>query len=286
MNSAAKKNGPVIRKVSQLTEGLPATDGAGVRMTRIVGTPQTDYIDPFLLFDVFETDNPDDYIAGFPPHPHRGFETVTYMLAGQMRHKDNAGNEGVIRAGGVQWMTAGRGIVHSEMPEQQDGLMWGTQLWVNLPREQKMTEPEYQEFDASDIPKESREGGGIIGVVAGNTSLGTEGVVRGRAVQPLYFDVTLPAEKEFSEPVPASHQVFIFVIDGSVLIGNEQVGARTMAILGDGTDVHIVNQDRESRFLMVAGRQLHEPVSRGGPFVMNTADEIRQAFDDYRSGRF
>ena len=156
----------------QTTDGVPASDGAGVRMTRVIGNSQFDHIDPFLLLDVFKSDNPDDYIAGFPSHPHRGFETVTYMFAGQMRHKDNAGNEGVIEAGGVQWMTAGRGIVHSEMPEQQDGLMWGTQLWVNLPASDKMTEPGYQEFAAADIPQEERAGDVSVRVIAGTTGNG------------------------------------------------------------------------------------------------------------------
>jgi redox-sensitive bicupin YhaK (pirin superfamily) len=281
-NSAETETRPVL----QITKGLPATDGAGVRMTRIIGTSELDHVDPFLLFDVFETENPDDYIAGFPPHPHRGFETVTYMLAGQMRHKDNAGNEGVIKSGGVQWMTAGRGIIHSEIPEQQDGLMWGTQLWVNLPGEQKMTEPDYQEYDASDIPVEDREDGGKVKVVAGTSSLGTAGPVQGRAVEPLYLDVSLPPGTAFSEPLPVSHQVFVFVIEGSLRIGEQRVAARTMAILGSGTHVSLASADENSRFLMVAGRELSEPIARGGPFVMNTKEEIRQAFNDYKSGRF
>jgi redox-sensitive bicupin YhaK (pirin superfamily) len=278
--------GTGLRRISLTTAGMPATEGAGVNLTRLIGTPQIDHIDPFLLFDVFETDNPDDYIAGFPPHPHRGFETVTYMLAGQMRHKDNAGNEGVIRSGGVQWMTAGRGIVHSEMPEQQNGMMWGTQLWVNLPSEQKMTAPGYQEFDASAIPEETLHNGGIVRIIAGTTSTGKRGAVNGRAVDARYFDVSLPANALFREVIPASHQVFIFVIEGTLSICDEVVSDREMAILGSGSELEVVSRNLGARFLLIAGRQLNEPIARGGPFVMNTREEVRQAFDDYRSGRF
>lgn len=274
------------RKITATTSGTPATDGAGVSMTRIIGTTELDHVDPFLLFDVFESDNPDDYIAGFPSHPHRGFETVTYMLAGQMRHKDNAGNEGVIGAGGVQWMTAGRGIVHSEMPEQQEGLMWGTQLWVNLPKEQKMQSPGYQEYSQADIPLETRENGTLVRVIAGTTSAGTVGAVKNRAVDPVYLDVSLPAKTSFNQLVPASHQSFVFVIEGSVGIEGTELAARTMGILGDGTEVAATAGDNGSRFLLVAGREIREPIVRAGPFVMNTAAEIRQAFVDYQGGHF
>jgi redox-sensitive bicupin YhaK (pirin superfamily) len=250
-------------------------------MTRIIGTPALDHIDPFLLFDVFESDNPDDYLAGFPPHPHRGFETVTYMIAGQMRHRDNAGNEGVIRAGGVQWMTAGRGIIHSEMPEQEKGLMWGTQLWVNLPQQDKMTAPAYQEFSADDIPAERREGDVQIRVIAGKS-----GAVSDRPTEPIYLDVTLPPNAEFSEEVPATHSAFLFVIDGSVRIGDEEIPSRTLAILGDGASVAVEAGGDASRFLLIAGRKLDEPIARAGPFVMNTQSELKQAIADYQSGRF
>ena len=192
---------PEIREIVTTTPGMPATDGAGVRMTRIIGTPQLDMLDPFLLLDCFESDRPEDYIGGFPSHPHRGFETVTYLLAGRMRHKDNAGNEGVIEPGGVQWMTAGRGIVHSEMPEQEDGLLRGFQLWVNLPAEAKMTAPGYQEYPPSGVPLEERADGTQVRVVAGATSEGTRGVVRNNWVQPTYLDVTLPAGADFDQPV-------------------------------------------------------------------------------------
>lgn len=270
-----------LRQVILTTMGVPTTDGAGVNMTRIIGTPELDHLDPFLLFDVFESDNPDDYIAGFPPHPHRGFETVTYMLAGQMRHRDNAGNEGVIRAGGVQWMTAGRGIIHSEMPEQEDGLMWGTQLWVNLPQRDKMTAPAYREFTAAEIPLERRDGNIEIRAIAGKS-----GAVVDRPTEPIYLDVTLPANTAFSEDVPKTHNAFVFVLDGSLWIEGLELQSRTMAILGDGTRVFAETKDLASRFLLVAGLKLDEPIARGGPFVMNTQTELKQAIDDYQSGRF
>jgi redox-sensitive bicupin YhaK (pirin superfamily) len=275
-----------IRTVSLTTAGTPATDGAGVRLTRLIGTAELDHVDPFLLFDVFRTDNPDDHIAGFPPHPHRGFETVTYMLAGQMRHKDNAGNEGVIRAGGVQWMTAGRGIIHSEMPEQQNGLMWGTQLWVNLPGTQKMTDPGYEEFDAAAIPVETRANACRVKVIAGTTSAGTRGALTERSVDPLYLDVELSAEQRFREPVPASHQAFVFVVKGCLVIGGQIVAAGMLAVLAGGSLVDVASGDQDSHFLLIAGRELNEPVARAGPVVMSTQDELRRAFDDYRGGRF
>jgi redox-sensitive bicupin YhaK (pirin superfamily) len=189
---------PEVREIAATTPGMPASDGAGVRMTRIIGTPELNLLDPFLLLDCFESDRPQDYIGGFPSHPHRGFETVTYLLAGRMRHKDNAGNEGVIEPGGVQWMTAGRGIVHSEMPEQEDGLLRGFQLWVNLPARAKMTAPGYQEYPPSGVPLEEREDGTRVRVIAGATSEGTRGVVRNDWVKPTYLDVELPAGAEFS----------------------------------------------------------------------------------------
>ncbi len=269
------------RHVVDTTGGIPATDGAGVRMTRIIGTPMLDHVDPFLLFDVFESDDPDDYIAGFPPHPHRGFETVTYMLAGQMRHRDNAGNEGVIRAGGVQWMTAGRGIIHSEMPEQEDGLMWGTQLWVNLPQADKMTDPAYQEFAAADIPLEIREGGIEVRTIAGNS-----GAVSDRPTEPIYLDVKLPADAAFSQLVPATHNAFLFVVEGSVRVAEREIPARTLAMLGDGDSLVVSGETAVSRFLLIAGKRLDEPIARAGPFVMNTQAEIKQAIADYQSGRF
>ena len=280
------ESGTNLRGVSRITSGVPATDGAGVHMTRMIGTSEIDQIDPFLLLDVFQTENPDDYIAGFPAHPHRGFETVTYMFAGKMRHKDNAGNEGVIEAGGVQWMTAGRGIVHSEMPQQEDGLMWGTQLWVNLPKTEKMTAPAYQEFVADQLPTETQSEGVEVAVIAGETTQGTQGAVTGRPTRPIYLDVRLQGERTFAESVPSTFNAFILVIEGSISVASTEIEAGNMAILGDGDAVEVSGLSENNRFLLIAGQAINEPIARGGPFVMNTQDEVRQAFADYQSGNF
>lgn len=276
----------IFRSALDITAGMAASDGAGVRMMRMIGTPRLDMVDPFLLFDVFRSDDPDDYIAGFPAHPHRGFETVTYMFAGRMRHRDNAGHEGVIEPGGVQWMTAGRGIIHSEMPEQERGLMWGTQLWINLPAGEKMCAPAYDEFGADEIPTESRDGGVQLAVIAGTTAGGTRGPVSDRPTEPLYLDVSLPAGGRFEEPVPEMHNGFVFVVEGRVGIDGGHVDEGELAVLGDGSSVRIDGEATTSRLLLIAARALKEPVARGGPFVMNTQEELRQAFVDYQSGRF
>lgn len=279
-------DGGTPRELLMLTPGIPASDGAGVRLTRIIGSPELNMIDPILLLDCFESDDPDDYIAGFPDHPHRGFETVTYILDGRMRHKDNAGHEGVIGPGGVQWMTAGRGIVHSEMPEQEDGLLKGFQLWINLPAAEKMTEPGYQEFDAADIPSETLDNGGTVTVIAGTTNQGTVGPARRPATDPLYIDVELPGDGTFEQRIPISHQAVIYVLDGSAHIGTQPIASKTLGVLSEGDFVR-VDADREgARFLLIAGRRLNEPVARGGPFVMNTKQEVLQAFNDYQNNRF
>jgi len=266
---------------------MPASDGDGVRMTRIIGTPELNMLDPFLLLDAFGSDQPQDYIGGFPSHPHRGFETVTYLLAGRMRHKDNAGNEGVIEPGGVQWMTAGRGIVHSEMPEQENGLLMGFQLWVNLPARAKMTAPGYQEYPPSGVPLERRDNGTQVRVVAGTTEAGTVGAVKNEWVRPTYLDVTLPAGLEFEQSVGPDDNSFIYLIEGDLQVGEQHkpLGPRTLGILGRGARVHVNTADG-ARFLLVSAQPLNEPVARGGPFVMNTREEIVQAFDDYRHNRF
>jgi len=280
------------RSVARLVKGTPASDGAGVKLTRIIGSPELDMLDPFLLLDYFESDNPDDCIGGFPSHPHRGFETVTYLLAGRMRHEDNKGHAGVIEAGGVQWMTAGRGIVHSEMPEQEDGLLSGFQLWVNLPAEHKMTEPRYREFDVVSIPTEQRDGGVEVRVITGTTSIGTNGPVTDVLTQPLYLDVTLPLGAEFIEPIPESHGAFIYVINGEAIVGDDNradhtsVTQKILAMLNDGEQVHLRSHKDDTRFLLIAGKILNEPVARGGPFVMNTKAEVMQTFRDYQEGRF
>ncbi len=277
-----------VRELAVQTPGIPASDGDGVRLTRIVGSPEIDMVDPFLLLDSFESDQPGDYIGGFPDHPHRGFETVTYLLAGRMRHKDSTGHEGVIEPGGVQWMTAGRGIVHSEMPEQENGLLSGFQLWVNLPASEKMTAPAYQEFPASEIATETLIDGQTLKVIAGITDQGTEGPVKNPHTDPLYLDVHLDPGKTFQQRVPESHGCFMYVIEGAVHVGEEnaELPARTLGVLGDGNRIEVSSGDKGSRFLVVAGKRLNEPVARGGPFVMNTREEVLQAFEDYQQGKF
>lgn len=278
-----------IRKVEKISRGIAATDGAGVELTRVIGSRELNMLDPFLLLDVFRSDDPNDYIAGFPPHPHRGFETVTYLLNGRMRHKDNQGHEGVIEPGGIQWMTAGKGIVHSEMPEQENGLLEGFQLWINLPASHKMVQPEYQEYDAGKIPVEKREGVEVR-VITGRTNLGANGPVSQPLTEPLYLDVSMTDESSYQENVPADHNVFVFVFKGAIRIqhANDEwmaVATDELAVLGAGDTVSI-EADKAARFLLVAGKPLGEPVARGGPFVMNSQDEIMQAFEDYRSGNF
>ena len=275
------------RELLQTTSGIAASDGDGVKLTRIIGSQELNVLDPFLLLDAFESDNPHDYIGGFPSHPHRGFETVTYLLAGRMRHKDNAGNEGVIEPGGVQWMTAGKGIVHSEMPEQENGLLMGFQLWVNLPAAAKMSEPAYQEFSPDRVPLEQRQNGTLVRVISGTTSEGTRGPVQNSYVKPTYMDVTLPAGADFKQVVGASDNAFIFVTEGNLLIGDsrQHLGHRELGILGEGDQI-TVSANAAVRFLLVAGQPLNEPIARGGPFVMNTKAEVMQAFTDYQNGQF
>jgi redox-sensitive bicupin YhaK (pirin superfamily) len=281
-----------LRPVLRTLKGVPTSDGAGVALTRIIGSPELEMLDPFLLLDEFRSDRPGDYIAGFPDHPHRGFETVTYLLAGRMRHEDNQGHAGVIEAGGIQWMTAGRGIVHSEMPEQEDGLLWGFQLWVNLPADEKWVAPGYQEFPAAAIPTEKRKAGAVVRVIAGETAEGTAGPVTGVSTQPLYLDVTLGPGGVLAEPLPLSHNAFLYVFEGAVNVitgqkdGDAQIEAGNLAVLGAGQRVHIVGDGAHNRFLLVAGKQLNEPVARAGPFVMNTRQEVMDAFQDFREGRF
>jgi len=275
------------RELLVTTAGVAATDGDGVKMTRIIGSHELNTLDPFLLLDSFESDQPDDYIGGFPSHPHRGFETVTYLLAGRMRHKDSAGNEGVIEPGGVQWMTAGKGIVHSEMPEQDNGLLMGFQLWVNLPASAKMSEPAYQEFAPASVPLEQRDNGTLVRVISGTTSKGTRGPIENNFVHPTYMDVTLPAGENFEQVVGTSDNAFIFVIEGELTVGHarQALRYRELGILGEGDQI-TVTAGAAARFLLVAGQPLNEPIARGGPFVMNTKAEVMQAFTDYQSGQF
>lgn len=275
------------REIRQIINGNRVSDGAGVQLTRIIGSPQLNMLDPFLLFDAFGSDQPQDYLAGFPPHPHRGFETVTYMLEGRMRHEDSVGNAGIIETGGVQWMTAGRGIIHSEMPEQKEGLLAGFQLWVNLPASAKMTAPHYQERQASEIPVERHEDGTQINVIAGETAQGTRGVIDNDYVDPLYLHIKAPAGKVFTQPVNQTDNSFLYVLAGQLQVGDKQhlLGAGQLAVLKAGEQVK-VHLKEESDFLLVSGQPLNEPIARGGPFVMNTREQVEQAFDDYKQGRF
>jgi quercetin 2,3-dioxygenase len=275
------------RTVLRTTRGIQTSDGAGVRLRRLMGGGSgLPSIDPFLLLDHFDTPRAQDYVAGFPDHPHRGFETVTYMLAGRMRHRDNHGGEGVIEAGGIQWMTAGRGLVHSEMPEQTEGRMRGFQLWVNLPAASKMVAPAYQEHPAAAIPVEQREGGVRVKVIAGATSQGTRGPVTADATDARYFDVELPAGAQFDEPLPAEHAAFIVVYEGGVEVQGAPVDALALAQLGAGDALQVRAKDEGARLLVIAGRPLAEPVAWMGPFVMTTQAELAQAVEDYQAGRF
>jgi len=264
---------------------MATSDGAGVSLTRVIGTQQLSYLDPFLMLDEFGSDKPGDYIAGFPSHPHRGFETVTYMLDGRMRHKDNHGNEGLMTAGSVQWMTAGRGIVHSEMPEQEEGLMRGFQLWVNLPAKDKMGQPRYQEFSADRIPEVSPSHGVAVKVIAGHVG-DVAGPVQQPATAPLYLDISIEAGASFEQAIASGHNAFAYVYEGEVSVGVESVGKGELIVLGVGDAVAVTGKAAKSRLILVAGKPIGEPVARYGPFVMNTQAEIMQAVQDYQSGRF
>ncbi|HEV2703122.1 MAG TPA: pirin family protein [Steroidobacteraceae bacterium] len=277
------------RQVVKQIRGMPTSDGAGVKLTRVIGQPALQDLDPFLLLDEFGTDHPGDYIAGFPAHPHRGFETVTYMLDGRMRHQDNHGHEGVLVPGAVQWMTAGRGIVHSEMPEQQEGRMRGFQLWLNLPAQAKMIEPAYQELGPERIPLASPARGVQVKVIAGKVA-GVTGPVVQPATDPTYLDVELDPQASLVHTLPPGHSAFVYVFEGALTVGTGAAAAHlaqhTLAVLGDGAEVRLRAADLAARAILVAGRPLREPVARYGPFVMNTQDELRQAYEDYRNGRF
>lgn len=281
-----------LRGIKQIFKGQKTSDGDGVQLSRIIGTSHLNHLDPFLLLDAFGSNKPQDYIGGFPSHPHRGFETVTYMLAGKMRHKDNTGNEGVIEAGGVQWMTAGKGIIHSEMPEQEQGLLAGFQLWVNLPAAHKMDEPKYQEYSKKQISTEIRDENCTILVIAGETKNGIKGVIKNDWVHPIYWDVHLEHGGRIVENIPAGHNAFIYVYEGSISVESlnqegikkEVVLKGELAVLHDGNELTIM-ANNSSRFLLIAGKPIGENIERAGPFVMNTKNEIQQAFNDYRLGR-
>ena len=286
MSKSTEKN--TTRELTRIYQGQPASDGDGVKLTRLIGNQSLNMLDPFLLLDFFESEQANDYIGGFPDHPHRGFETVTYMLAGRMRHKDSAGHEGVISANGVQWMTAGKGIVHSEMPEQESGLLKGFQLWVNLPKTDKMTAPAYQEFSANKLAMEYGDDGSEIRVISGTTNKGTTGPVINTHVKPTYMDIHLPAGTLFEQGLSAGDNAFIFVIEGTVAVGNggRQLQQNHLGILSQGDLVTITALSASSQFLLISGKPLNEDVARGGPFVMNTKAEVMQAFRDFQNNKF
>jgi hypothetical protein len=270
------------QKIKQIVEGIQTTDGAGVNLTRIIGSPELNMLDPFLLLDEFGSDNPDDYIAGFPPHPHRGFETITYMLNGKWQHKDSAGNEGKLGEGSVQWMTAGRGIIHSEMPIQTDGLSRGFQLWLNLPKEKKMIEPAYQDIESEQIPI-VKEKAGMVKVISGNFH-GTVGP--GQSHTPvLILDIQLLENSELTIPLTDGWNVFSFIYEGDVFAG-QKLSKGQLAVYEKDGDVDFKTKDNKARIFFAAGEPLNEPVARGGPFVMNTRGEVLQAFSDFQEGKF
>ena len=273
------------RRAERLVTGQPTSDGAGVKLTRVLTHDLQQRLDPFLMLDNFASDNPDDYGAGFPSHPHRGFETVSYMLTGNMRHKDSAGHEGLITDGGVQWMTAGRGVIHSEMPEQKDGVMEGFQLWLNLPGKDKLCAPWYRDIQSPEVPEYVTDSGVRVRVIAGE-SHGTAGAVQREATQPLYLDLIFPeGGGMFSQPLPAGHNAFTYVYRGSVDVAGTAVDRNRMAILANEGDGVTVTASGPARALLIAGRPLREPIAQYGPFVMNTRDELIQAVEDFQSGR-
>jgi hypothetical protein len=276
------------RHVVRIVRGRPTSDGAGVKLTRVIGQPGLDMLDPFLMLDEFRSDSASDYIGGFPEHPHRGFETVTYMLAGRMRHGDNQGNRGLLTPGSVQWMTAGRGILHSEMPEQENGLMWGFQLWVNLPASDKMTAPRYQDIAPDQIPEVSVSNGATVRVIAGDLG-DVRGPVQGIATEPVYLDVHLEADATAELALPPGHNGFVYVYEGQVRVGggaNENLVRGDLGVLSDGSAVKVSALNAPAKLIVVAGKPLNEPVAKYGPFVMNTQQQIVQAVEDFRAGRF
>ncbi len=278
---------PQARTVERLVQGQATSDGAGVKLVRVLTQDLQQRLDPFLMLDAFGTDNPGDYIGGFPDHPHRGFETVTYMLQGRLRHKDSAGNEGLLTPGGVQWMTAGRGVIHSEMPEQQDGAMEGFQLWLNLPARDKMRAPWYLDIGSHEVP-EWRGDGVLVRVIAGE-SQGVAGAVQREGTEPLYLDIHLQPEARFTQPLPATHNALLYVYRGDmVLVGATAVRRQRMAILANtpGADrVELSAGAAGARLILVAGRPLGEPIAQYGPFVMNTREQLVQAVEDFNAGR-
>ena len=280
------------RRVERLITGQATRDGAGVKLTRVLTHDLQQRLDPFLMLDNFASDDPNDYGAGFPDHPHRGFETVTYMIAGRMRHRDSGGHEGLLQNGGVQWMTAGRGLIHSEMHEQESGVMEGFQLWLNLPGRDKLCEPWYRDIQSQDIPEVSTAQGVKVRVIAGR-SHGVDGAVQRPHTEPLYLDLHFPEGGAiFEQPLPAVHNAFVYVYRGSVSLEDDNTQERVevprlrMAILGNKGDGVRLHGEGGTRALLIAGKPLREPIAQYGPFVMNTREQLMQAVEDFRSGRF
>ena len=274
------------RGVERLVQGQDTQDGAGVRLTRVLSHDLQERLDPFLMLDAFGSDNPGDYIAGFPNHPHRGFETVTYMIAGRMRHKDSGGHEGLLQNGGVQWMTAGQGVIHSEIPQQEEGVMEGFQLWLNLHSSEKMNTPWYRDFQNEQLPQLQTPAGVQVTVIAG-ASHGVQGAVTREITQPIYLDVHMPQGARFEQALPAGHNAFVYVYRGEVSIAGQAVPVQRMAILANAAqaDGVVIEASADARFILVSGKPLKEPIVQYGPFVMNTTEEIYQALADFRDGR-
>lgn len=286
MNSDSIKTSSARRTVERLVHGVQTSDGAGVRLTRVLTQQLQRRLDPFLMLDAFRNENPDDYIGGFPDHPHRGFETITYMIAGRMRHHDSAGNQGLLGPGGAQWMTTGSGLIHSELPEQEAGLMEGFQLWLNLPAKDKMSAPNYRDIPSAAIPELVNADGVRVRVIAGSSQQ-LAGAVQRPVTEPLYLDVHMPAGSRFVQAIPAGHNAFTYTYRGQVSIAGTVVNDRQMAILANngGTAVSIEAAE-EARLLIIAGQPLNEPIAQYGPFVMNNAEEIQQTLRDYQAGKF
>ncbi|MFH1808150.1 MAG: pirin family protein [Pseudomonadota bacterium] len=280
-----------IRPVTDRIIPQAVIEGAGVRLRRSIATQRLDYVDPFLLFDHFGSDKPEDYIAGFPMHPHRGIETVTYMLGGRVAHKDSMGNAGVVGPGDVQWMTAGSGILHEEMPRRDQGRLDGFQIWVNLPARLKMTRPRYQDVPSARIPVVKRDDGVQVRVIAGSVD-GVTGAVTEIYAAPEYLDVTMPPGTRFTQPIVAGHTALAYLFEGEAVLGGDdaapgqQIGATQLCLLGDGDLFAAQTGDSAARFLLLSGKPLGEPIARHGPFVMNTRDEIQQALRDLAQGTF
>ncbi|MBI3676161.1 MAG: pirin family protein [Proteobacteria bacterium] len=285
MSSTTVRPATTYRTVVRRVLGLPTQDGAGVKLTRLVGSPQLPDLDPILMLDTFRSDDPKNYSAGFPEHPHRGFETVSYMIKGSIAHLDNHGGRGIVTDGCVQWMTAGSGVAHSEMPAQTDGQMFGFQLWINLPAAEKMRKPWYRDIPASEIPSFDVGSGAKAKLIAGEWN-GVKGPGPERSTQPLLVDVALDGKASVEVPVPQGHAGFVYVFEGSLRVGAETVTENEIGVLSGGASLKVAADGEGARFLVVAGKPIREPIVKYGPFVMNTPDEIRRAIQDYQSGRF